>query len=90
MPKLVFTESYERREKKFLKQHPDLKQQYAKVLKLLSLNPGHPSLRLHKLSGRLETLYSISINYSYRIVIQFIIRDDMIIPINIGKHDQVY
>ena len=90
MPKLFFTEGYEKRSAKFLKQHPELKNQYIKTLKLLSLNPAHPSLRLHKLKGKLSLLHSVSINMSYRITIHFIIKNDVIIPIDVGKHDEVY
>lgn len=90
MPSIIFTEGYEKRAKKFLKQHPELKNQYIKTLKLLSLNPAHPSLRLHKLKGKLAKLHSVSINMSYRITIHFIIKDDVIIPVDVGKHEEVY
>jgi len=90
MPKLIFTESYERRAIKFLKRHPELKGQYGKVLKLLALNPSHPSLRLHKLKGALKDLQSVSINISYRVVLDFIVKKDLIIPIDVGAHDEVY
>ena len=88
--KIVFTDSYIKRATKFIKKHPELSLQYEKTLKLLELNPGHPSLRLHKLSGKLTELYSVSINMTYRISIDFIINDKKIIPINVGKHDEVY
>jgi addiction module RelE/StbE family toxin len=88
--KIVFTESYVKRAKKFVKKHPELINQYSKTLKLLELNPAHPSLRLHKLQGKLADYYSISINITYRITIDFIIDKNSIIPINIGKHDEVY
>lgn len=90
MPKLIFTESYERRAAKFLKRHPELKEQYAKTLKLLALNPSHPSLRLHKLKGVLKKLKGVSINLSYRVVLDFIIKKDLIIPVDVGAHDEVY
>lgn len=90
MTKIVFTESYEKRAKKFLKTHPALKKQYTKTIHLLALNPKHSSLRLHKLHGRLADLYSVSINISYRITLQFIIKNNSFIPIYIGKHDEVY
>ena len=50
----------------------------------------HPSLRLHKLKGKLADFYSISINMEYRVIIDFIIKDGEIIPIDIGSHDDVY
>jgi len=38
---LVFTEAYNRRAARWLKRHPDLRQQYLKTLQLLELNPFH-------------------------------------------------
>ena len=88
--RLVFPESYIRRARKFLKKHPEIHSQYRKTLELLELNPHHPSLRLHSLQGNLSGLSSVSINISYRIVLELIIEGYEIIFINIGKHDQVY
>jgi len=87
---ILYTDSYLKRAKKFIKKHPDLISQYEKTLKLLEINPYHPSLRLHRLRGKLSELYSVSINISYRITIFFIIQDDKIIPIDIGSHDEIY
>ncbi len=90
MAEILYTDSYLKRAKKFIKKHPDLISQYEKTLKLLEINPYHPSLRLHRLRGKLSELYSVSINISYRITIFFIIQDDKIIPIDIGSHDEIY
>ena len=87
---LVFTDDYTRRALRFLKRHPELKSQYAKTLALLEANPHHPSLRLHALAGRLQGLHSVSINLSYRITLELLIKDGQIIPINVGDHDAVY
>lgn len=87
---LVFTQDYTRRVLRFLKRHPELRNQYAKTMALLELNPHHPSLRLHALSGRLQGLHSVSINLSYRITLELLIQDQKIIPINVGDHDAVY
>ena len=87
---LVFPDSYVRRARKFLLTHPEIHDQYRKTLELLELNPFHPSLRLHSLQGRLRGLSSVSINISCRIVIEFMIKGDEILLVNIGKHDQVY
>ncbi|MBF0167474.1 MAG: plasmid stabilization protein [Alphaproteobacteria bacterium] len=87
---LVFTEQYERRAARFLKRHPALEKQYLKTLQLLEANPFHPSLRLHALSGKLDGLHSVSINLSYRITLELMIRDQEIIPVNVGDHDAVY
>ena len=90
MAEIIYTDSYIKRAKRFIKKHPGLISQYQKTLKLLELNPNHPSLRLHKLHGKLSELYSVSINISYRISIDFLIEDDKIIPVDIGSHDDVY
>jgi mRNA-degrading endonuclease YafQ of YafQ-DinJ toxin-antitoxin module len=87
---ILYTNSYLKRAKKFIKKHPELVSQYEKTLKLLEINPHHPSLRLHKLQGKLSELYSVSINISYRISIIFLIEDDKIIPIDLGSHDELY
>lgn len=87
---LIFTETYNRRALRWLKKHPDLRQQYLKTLQLLEANPFHPSLRLHPLNGRLQGIHSISINLSYRITLELLIQDKQIIPINVGDHDAIY
>ena len=87
---LVFTDDYTRRALRFLKRRPELKNQYAKTLALLEINPHHPSLRLHALAGRLQGVYSVSINLSYRITLDLLIQEQQIIPLNVGDHDTVY
>ena len=88
--RLVFTDSYTRRAVKFFRRHAELRAQYEKTLELLELNPFHPSLRLHKLKGRLSDLHAVSINISYRITIVFLMEDTTIVPVDVGSHDQVY
>jgi mRNA-degrading endonuclease YafQ of YafQ-DinJ toxin-antitoxin module len=88
--KLIFTESYTQRAIRFIRQHPEVRRQYEKTLQLLELNPFHPSLRLHKLKGRLAGLHSVSINISYRITLEFLIEGATIIPIAVGAHEEVY
>jgi mRNA-degrading endonuclease YafQ of YafQ-DinJ toxin-antitoxin module len=87
---LIFTEQYNRRAARFLKRHPEVREQYRKTLMLLQANPHHPSLRLHALSGKFSGLHSVSINLAYRLTIDFIIRERQIVPINVGDHDAVY
>ncbi|MBT3849484.1 MAG: hypothetical protein HOF58_09710 [Candidatus Marinimicrobia bacterium] len=50
----------------------------------------HPSLRLHRLKGELKDLHSVSINLQYRITLHFIIKDDLIIPVDVGSRDEIY
>ena len=89
MPILVTTKTYERQLEVFKKRHPELEKSYLRTLKLLQVNPSHPSLRLHKLKGKLRQFSSVSINMKYRIMIDFIIKDDKIILISIGSHEEL-
>lgn len=87
---LVFTDSYNRRAAKWLKKHSELRATYLKTLQLLELNPFHPSLRIHALRGRMQGVYSVSINMSYRITIDLLISEQEIILLNVGDHESVY
>ena len=88
--RLIYPEGYIKRAKKFLKNPPEIHGQYQKTLALLEINPHHRSLRLHNLQGRLNGLSSVSINMSYRIVLELTIRDRDIILLDVGDHDHVY
>ena len=60
MYKLIFTETYLRREKKFLKQHPELVEIYKGYQDFWNLIL--PTLRFdYKLSGKFKEKYSISV-----------------------------
>lgn len=49
-------------------------------------NPFDPSLKTHKLSGKLKDFYSFSINYQYRIVFHFQEGEKIVFDI-IGTHE---
>ena len=87
---LIFTESYEKIEKRFLQRHPDLVERYHRTLVILEQNPFHPSLRLHALEGRLAGLHAISINLQYRITLELELREQEIILVSVGSHGEVY
>ncbi len=59
-----------------------------KQLQIFSQNPKHVSLRLHKLSGNLDNMWSISVSKSYRLV--FLIDSDEAYFVDFGTHDEVY
>lgn len=88
--RIIYTQGYLKRAAKFIKRHPELLLQYEKTLKLLELNPSHPSLRLHRLSGPLQDMHSVSINLSYRITLEFLLEDGKIVLVNVGCHDDIY
>jgi mRNA-degrading endonuclease YafQ of YafQ-DinJ toxin-antitoxin module len=88
--RVIYTPGYNKRAARFLRRHPDLLPQYEKTLKLLELDPFHPSLRLHRLKGPLSELHSVSINISYRITLELVLQGREIIPIDVGSHDEVH
>ncbi len=90
MFEIKFADGYEKRAIKFLKKHKDIYPQYEKTIELLQYDPQHPSLRLHKLKGKMSEFSSVSINMKYRIILDFMIVDDVIILVDIGSHDDVY
>jgi len=90
MHRIIYTESYEEKARKFLKKHPEMKGQYEKCLTLLELNPYHPSLRLHQFKTSRFEGYSISINLSYRISMEFLVDGQDILLVNVGDHQEIY
>lgn len=88
--KLIFPACYQKRERIFLRRHPDLRSRYFKTLLLLEQNPLHPSLRLHALQGQLAGLHSVSISMRYRITIELELRGQEVHFVAIGSHGEVY
>jgi len=82
---IIRPDSYAKRERKFFKKHPELIKQYIKVLKLLSLDPSHPSLRLHPIKNKY--CHSISINMQYRVLLTLKLMDDgKLVLIDVSDH----
>ena len=75
--------------KAFIKQFKALPKEIqvkaVKTEKLFRANPFHPSLRLHKLKGNLQHLWSLSINRKYRIMFEAL-EDGVILFVSIGLH----
>lgn len=92
MPKytLVWTETFSRTARKFLRRHPDLTGLFEDVLEQLETDPHAPRLRLHRLKGSHCDKHAVSLTYSYRIVLMLRITADEIVLLDIGSHDDVY
>ena len=87
---LIFSEQYEKIERRLLRRHPNLLDRYAKTLAMLEHDPFHPSLRLHPLQGRLTGLHSVSINLHYWVTLELELREQDIILVSVGSHGEVY
>lgn len=88
MYQLYITKTFKRKAKIFLRKHPELEEEFVKKLDLLCNNPFNPSLRTHKLGGKLKEHWALWLTYEYRIL--FILEKDKIYLTNIGSHDEVY
>jgi len=76
-------------EKQFQNLSKEIKLKAIKAEQVFKKNAFHPSLRLHKLSGKLKSLWSISIDRKYRII--FMPRENGdILFISIGTHAIYY
>ena len=85
---IQFSEEVDHELKKIKQKDQLLTKRIEKQLVLFQENPRHPSLRLHKLSGELSELWSISISKSIRMV--YIQDEDIAYFVDIGSHDEVY
>ncbi len=81
--KVRFTRHFKREFKKF--SHYQYLEIWEKI-ECFKQNPFEPSLRAHKLTGRLKNRWSFSINYSLRIVFIFV-AEDIVDFVDIGGHE---
>lgn len=89
MIKISFDNSFKRAFKKCIKGNKTLEKKFRDKLEQFQKNPFEPSLKTHKLSGKLKDLWSFTIEYDIRIIFYFTDNNDAVF-IGIGSHDQVY
>ena len=87
---LIWTDTFKRTARKFLKKHRDLADTFSLVLHKLENDPRDPELRLHALSGKHLGKHAVSLTYSYRIVLRLVLTDSEIYLLDVGTHDEVY
>ena len=91
MVELIWDERFKKIYRKWVRDHPELKAQFAKKIVLFEEDPFHPSLKTHTLSGVLKGLWSFRITYEHRLVFDFIDEGrTQIVLIDIGSHEEVY
>lgn len=94
MRTLVFSSSFKRAFKVTTKRRPELKSKIEEKLRLLATDPYQPSLRTHKLKGKLSGIWSCSVEYDCRIIFSFEqnrqTKQEEVFLIDIGTHDEVY
>ena len=87
MNQLVWTNTFSRTARKFLKKNTDLRIEFERTLQQLETDPSHPKLRLHPLKGNLAGKHAVSLTYSHRIVLILALHEGEIILLDVGSHD---
>ena len=94
MHMLSWSSGFRRGFKKATRKDPSLREKIFSVLEKLSIEPFDPALKTHKLHGKLIGLWACQVEYDCRIVFTFIKEPDnekdLIVLVDIGKHDEVY
>jgi mRNA-degrading endonuclease YafQ of YafQ-DinJ toxin-antitoxin module len=91
MVEIVWDEKFKRIYRKWCRQHPTHKGQFAKKIVIFQSDPFHPSLKTHSLSGVLQGLWSFRITFDQRLVFEFLDEDRLhVLLIDIGTHEEVY
>ena len=88
MYRLVLSDRFKRSLREFVRKHPELHATVQERFEILSRNPRDPSIRTHKLTGKLKGLLAASITHEYRVV--FYVEKDFIFLLAIGSHEEVY
>ncbi|NIA02010.1 MAG: type II toxin-antitoxin system mRNA interferase toxin, RelE/StbE family [Nitrospirae bacterium] len=72
--------------KQFNKFSVALQDEIEEKIELFKKDPTHPSLKSHKLRGRLKGRFSFSVNYRIRIVFACLSKKDVVL-LSVGGHD---
>ena len=89
MIKATWDQRFKKIYKKKVKNNDELKKRFWKAMELFSKNPFNPRLRTHKLTGKLDGLWALSVEYDCRVIFKFLNKDEILL-IDIGSHDEVY
>jgi mRNA-degrading endonuclease YafQ of YafQ-DinJ toxin-antitoxin module len=87
--KVSFSSSFRRAFKKRVKGKTDLEARFWTKIEVFTADPFEPSLKTHKLSGKLKDLWSFSLEYDERVVFYFT-DDGNAVFVDVGNHDEVY
>lgn len=89
MVKIEFHSSFQRAYKKKVSSGTDRHARFRSKLEIFTQDPFEPSLKTHKLSGKLKDYWSFSVEYDLRVVFYFE-DDETAVFVDIGTHDEVY
>jgi addiction module RelE/StbE family toxin len=89
---LLRSSAFARDLRAWLKSQPAAAPSITAALERLAEDASHPSLRSHKLRGRLAGYRACSAGYDLRIVFEFVRHEgnEAILLLALGTHDEVY
>lgn len=94
MRKLLWGKTFKRALKRRVKKNPGQKENIEKILRILVEDPFRTELETHKLKGKLKGSWACTVDYDLRIVFDFVKninhKEDDILLLEIGTHDEVY
>jgi len=89
MIEVAFSSSFKRVFKKKIKRNKELEEIFWKKLEKFIKDPFTKELKTHKLTGRLQGLWSFSLEYDLRVIF-FFAEDNKVVLVDIGSHEEVY
>ncbi|MDR4509010.1 MAG: type II toxin-antitoxin system mRNA interferase toxin, RelE/StbE family [Candidatus Brocadiaceae bacterium] len=89
MLKISFSSSFKRAFKKKIKGKQNIENKFWEKVNIFINDPYNTQLRTHKLSGKLEELWSFTVEYDVRVIFYFSEKDKVVF-VAVGKHDEVY
>jgi mRNA-degrading endonuclease YafQ of YafQ-DinJ toxin-antitoxin module len=89
MVEIAFSSSFKRAFRKKIASDPNLEARFWERVEIFKQNPFDPRLRTHRLSGKLNELWSLAIGHDLRVIFYFADNQRSLF-IDIGTHDEVY
>jgi addiction module RelE/StbE family toxin len=89
---LLRSKAFLRSAKQFVKGDRKRAEKITETLRLLAKDPWQPSLRTHKLKGKLDGNWACTAGYDLRILFDFVEEGDQqtILLLAVGTHKEVY
>jgi addiction module RelE/StbE family toxin len=89
MIEVTFSPTFKRAFRNRIKGNSDLQARFWQKMEQFQQDPFQPTLRTHKLSGKMKNTWSFSIEYDARVIFYFT-DDGKAVFIDIGTHGEVY
>ncbi|HXG39251.1 MAG TPA: type II toxin-antitoxin system YafQ family toxin [Bacteroidota bacterium] len=89
MTRVTFSTSFRRAKRKRIDVDRTTEERFWEAVQVFMHDPFDPRLRTHKLSGKLEGLWSFSVEFDVRVIFYFTEKDEAVF-VDVGSHDEVY